>query len=352
MAVGHIDSEWLPYEATRPALIRDIFFHLREYDIPQVKSIREAIVRIEREKDPGDAVFYQWYRRAATRGSDGERLIAWKKNSEFTSEQLFFRSLDTGRLLSMALASFRMQFYAYPNLWAHWSKCGTDDDIVKGIEGYLNWKLIKHMHTILVLRNFHDMYAGDIPLVFVDWTEDELERVLDYFVALSAPKKERDDRHQSLLLTIRGHTGTPCMYQADLLTRALFSDPAVEYLPPFIVFQPTKATRKSRVLFRAPDCAPPLSLLQTLPQSCIGSGCTSAAHPDCGMYVWDRLHVLHPNSHLVRSHNHFRGIFCNHWPCLQDEGLVQCSRCKDVRYCSTRHQAADWNLHKRVCEAR
>ncbi|EJD34933.1 hypothetical protein AURDEDRAFT_188883 [Auricularia subglabra TFB-10046 SS5] len=356
MTAGRIDSEWLPHEATRPALIRDIFLQLREYDIPEVEAIREAIIGLEKDKDPSVALFYQWYRRAAVRGSDGQRLISWKQTSKFDSKHLFFRSLDTGRLLSMALADFRVQFSAYQHDWDHWSNCGKGEE-TDGIAKYLNYTLITHMHTLLVLRNFHDMGAADIPFIFVDWTADELERVLDYFVALSAPKEERDDKRlaeefDSLLLSIRGHGCTPCMYQADLITRALFSDPAVEYLPPFVVFQPIRSDRKARVLFRAPDCAPPLSLLQSLPNTCGGTGCDTKTHPTCGAYVWDRLHVLRPGSHLVRPYNRVRGVLCNHWPCHTQEGLVQCSRCKEVRYCCPQHQAADWHIHKRVCEAR
>jgi len=31
--------------------------------------------------------------------------------------------------------------------------------------------------------------------------------------------------------------------------------------------------------------------------------------------------------------------------------LLQCSRCKTVRYCGTQHQRADWPSHKKICIA-
>lgn len=48
------------------------------------------------------------------------------------------------------------------------------------------------MHDILLLRNFHDLHAGDIPFVTVDWSDDTVQRVLDYYVALSKPDHDAD----------------------------------------------------------------------------------------------------------------------------------------------------------------
>jgi hypothetical protein len=86
---------------------------------------------VEQKWGAGGSPYQKWYRSVAT-GKDAivdnrsneegifenSRLIAWKKGKPFDAENLFFRTVDTGRLLPMYLADFRMQFYAHTSFWA------------------------------------------------------------------------------------------------------------------------------------------------------------------------------------------------------------------------------------------
>lgn len=47
------------------------------------------------------------------------RNILLKKGAEFVPDNIFFRTVDTGRALPMKLADFRIQWYAHKNHWDH-----------------------------------------------------------------------------------------------------------------------------------------------------------------------------------------------------------------------------------------
>lgn len=41
---------------------------------------------------------------------------------------------------------------------------------------------------------------------------------------------------------------------------------------------------------------------------------------------------------------------CNNKGCTNSTKLKICTRCKDVKYCSTECQKADWPVHKQICK--
>ncbi len=88
-----------------------------EFSSSRIKRLREILFEKERLiiEDVGFSSFQKWYLYATSVNAQ-QRTIAWKKGKPFHPENLFFRTIDTGRLLPMALASFRVQLYATKDL--------------------------------------------------------------------------------------------------------------------------------------------------------------------------------------------------------------------------------------------
>ena len=78
----------------------------------------EGLFSLLANKNP---IHREWYRRASSE-PNGSRLVAWKTGKPFTPENLFFRTVDTGRLLPMNAAEFRLQFWAHSTVWAACAK--------------------------------------------------------------------------------------------------------------------------------------------------------------------------------------------------------------------------------------
>ena len=98
---------------------------LQEISRDDVKVIVDQIFQETRWPADGSP-FRKWYRQNASlstsvRDEQG-RLIAWKSDTAFSPENIFFRTVDTSRLLPMALAEFRVQIWADPSLWEHLDK--------------------------------------------------------------------------------------------------------------------------------------------------------------------------------------------------------------------------------------
>ncbi len=90
---------------------------MMEFSSSKIKSLRELLFQTESFviRDIGLSPFQKWYL-DATSVSTQQRTIAWKKDKPFHPENLFFRTIDTGRLLPMALATFRVQLYVTKDL--------------------------------------------------------------------------------------------------------------------------------------------------------------------------------------------------------------------------------------------
>lgn len=169
----------------------------------------------------------------------------------------------------------------------------------------------------------------------------------------------------------------PCFHQADCLLRALVSDPAAEYLPPFIVLLSTLSDGKARAIFTRPQFVPPASLIHDFPRSCQATECTN---DNCSCFDLNKSFSLADGSPMVR-----RSLFgdptvrCNYWPCRNSEArtpvgqktpkslLLKCGKCKEVLYCSQKCQVRfsfvvrivsilrtvqtmDWRQHKVICQ--
>jgi hypothetical protein len=124
-----------------PTLISDSIMILDEVPARKVELIMNAVFKeIEQgwinDGHEGGSHFQRWYRSVATGPQavknikdDSElgsadnntgvrgRLIAWKTKEPFLPSSLFFRTVDTSRLLPVHLADFRVQLYAHPSEW-------------------------------------------------------------------------------------------------------------------------------------------------------------------------------------------------------------------------------------------
>lgn len=48
------------------------------------------------------------------------------------------------------------------------------------------------MQEILLLRSFHDMECGDVPVLFTNWSTDLMEVALEYWMELSKGSWSRE----------------------------------------------------------------------------------------------------------------------------------------------------------------
>ena len=136
----------------------------------------------------------------------------------------------------------------------------------------------------------------------------------------------------------------PCFLQADMLLRALFSDPAVGFFPPFVVIMPFSGNPdpRGRVVYAHPSNMPSRSLLETFPMSC---GSPRCGNTECGFLNLKATRALSAGTAMVRDDGWPPSrMLCNMWGCekphLPEKGekLMQCQKCREVYYCSVSHQ--------------
>ncbi|KAK0454192.1 uncharacterized protein EV420DRAFT_604756 [Desarmillaria tabescens] len=342
------------YAAETP-LMSSCELDMRELSGSKTETLRDDVL-FEKEKITierhGFSPFQRWYREIAS-VKKRQRTIAWKTGKPFVPENLFFRTVDTARLLPMNLADFRIQIYATKGLWAPMEQNGNT-------ESWTNITILGLMHHMLVFRNMQDYAGGDIPIVCIDWDKELVDAAMDYWVELSADKWTKEECETKFCqVAAKVHGRNPCFYQVDLCVRALLLDKDVGYVPPFIVILEARKDGKARALFTRPSHCPPPSILNTLPKTCGSATCTDSK---CiGMWRIEDCRSLHYPSPMIRELQRYEDrVVCNLWGCeVKPEldadgkvvGLQRCQKCKEVLYCCREHQSVDWYTHKRVCEA-
>lgn len=113
------------HQYTSKALISECNLVCDEFSEKYVEEIRNTLFSGQETQDgPSDVEL--WFKRVAqwpspirsTNHKTNSRLISWKTGTKFHAENLFFHSVDTSRLLPMALADVRVQWYADKETWA------------------------------------------------------------------------------------------------------------------------------------------------------------------------------------------------------------------------------------------
>jgi hypothetical protein len=98
-----------------------------------------------------DPAHREWYRRASSE-PHGSRLVAWKTSKPYTPENLFFRTVDTGRLLPMNAAEFRLQFWAHNTVWAACARGNAKRGWNRGQKGYVEFMDMTIVAMVICIR--------------------------------------------------------------------------------------------------------------------------------------------------------------------------------------------------------
>ena len=115
------------YPYIEKALIADCSLILDEFSETYVEQIRDSLFHQGQQPGANGLEKQAWFRKVAqgtsavrengNRNRPNRRLIAWKTGKPFEAQNLFFRTVDTSRLLPAALADFRIQWYAPKGIW-------------------------------------------------------------------------------------------------------------------------------------------------------------------------------------------------------------------------------------------
>ena len=133
-------------------LIADCTLILDEFSESCVEQIRDSIFRLGQQPGANGLQKQAWFRQVAQgasavrergkRNRPNRRLIAWKTGKPFEAQNLFFRTVDTSRLLPAALADFRIQWYAPKGIWDHLdSKKSREEMPIAGRKGFQMYAL-------------------------------------------------------------------------------------------------------------------------------------------------------------------------------------------------------------------
>ncbi|KAJ3529391.1 hypothetical protein NMY22_g9016 [Coprinellus aureogranulatus] len=339
--------------------MKDSKMEVREIDVPHVEHLvkqlfimedywdsgaEEARARQDTEGSssssapiPEHSPWYMWYKRVATGTTavretiaDGRipnaRLMAWNPKKSWDPDNLFFRSLDTCRLLPMDCAVFRIQMYASTCTWQYLEDIGKDNERRKkdgerriGFDTYKDMFLLTMMHEILVARCFHDRGGADIPIIMVHWNKAQMDAACTYWRELSKgewTEEEKLEKYKDLGFYLQRSGARPALEEVDRVLRALVHDPAVGYVPPFTILFNVLQDEKARFIFTRPEFEIPQSLMHDIPQCCNAPGCVDR---DCGAFDWEKSFSFAKGSPLVREPIFSNSVKCNLWPCNNEE---------------------------------
>ena len=134
------------------ALIKNCALILDEFSETYVEQIRDSIFRQGQKPGANGLQKQAWFRNVAqgtsavreqgNRNRPNRRLIAWKTGKPFEAQNLFFRTVDTSRLLPAALADFRIQWYAPKGIWDFLdSKKPQEENPFAGRKGFQMYSL-------------------------------------------------------------------------------------------------------------------------------------------------------------------------------------------------------------------
>ncbi|XP_006462862.1 hypothetical protein AGABI2DRAFT_186698 [Agaricus bisporus var. bisporus H97] len=312
-------------------------------------------------RSPGQDAYHDWFRdlrdrKHAAQNPHKKQIVAWNKG-EFVPENMFCKTVDTGRLIPMD-RTWTTHVYHHKSL--------TDRKLS------MMPVVFTMLPELMLLRGMHDGGCDDIYIIVTDLKKQEMDDITAYF---------------QLYLMAKYHR-CPCLPQIDLTLRGIL----YEKHPRFVALFSHQTSSYSQIFFTHRDYVPDPDIFYDYPTGCPNPCCTE----DCELIRFPRRGVsaaaILPIVNKKGRRRRFRrkemcnwiecdvcferlvaadgaeesfsvdgsegssigGAFDEHVEAEIDEGArlsygQVCGRCKLVRYCSEQHQRLDWPEHKRVC---
>ncbi|KAH8818636.1 hypothetical protein DL96DRAFT_1621623 [Flagelloscypha sp. PMI_526] len=320
----------------------------------------------------GHDAYHEWFldvRERKHAASQRKQIIAWTKG-EFVPENIFCRTVDTGRLIPLDRTWTTHVFH-------HRSMSDRKLSMMPVV--------FTMLPELMLLRGMHDSGCDEVYVIVTDLKRQEMDDVTDYFKMVcrhsygrTQLKPSMEQRiqfeHMRLSHTLVRQRRTPCFPQIDLTFRALL----YEKRPRFLVLFSHQTTSYSQIFFTHPSFVPDEDIFYDYPTGCPNPCCTE----DCEMIRFPRrglgnaaiLDVKRGGKKFgrkIRAKQMCNWIECD--VCFFEESLPSssssssssssaggsengdrplgqvCSKCRLVRYCSREHQKLDWPEHQRVC---
>ncbi|KAF7314632.1 MYND finger domain-like protein [Mycena kentingensis (nom. inval.)] len=320
----------------------------------------------------GHDVYYEWFKDVRERKQAGHdtQNIVWNKG-EFVPENIFCRTVDTGRLIPLDRTWTTHLFH-------HRSLPERNAMPI----------VFTMLPELMLLRGMHDAGGCDeIYILVTDLKRQEMDQVTAFFKLVVSstfgrtckPSVEQQIQYEHMRIShaLARQRRTPCFPQIDLTFRALL----YEKRPPFIVLFSNQPTSYSQILFTHPAFVPSADLFFDYPTGCLNPCCTD----DCEIIRFPRRGPENAQVLDIKRGGRYgkrvrRRQMCNWIDCDvcfdaaegyaiekrstdgSSEGSESsvdstrervvtktCSKCRLVKYCSLDHQRKDWEEHRRVC---
>ncbi|RDB14834.1 hypothetical protein Hypma_016378 [Hypsizygus marmoreus] len=326
-------------------------------------------------------------------GGMSKQIVAWNKG-EFAPENVFCRTVDTGRLIPLDRT---------------WTTHVYHHQSIQERKRPIMPVVFTMLPELMLLRGMHDSGCDEIFIIVTDLKRQEMDDVTEYFKLVcrhsfgGRPCKPSIERriqyeHMRLSHTLVRQRRTPCFPQIDLTLRAIL----YEKRPRFLILFSSQTASYSQIFFTHPSYVPDEDIFYDYPTGCLNPCCTD----DCEIIRFPRRGLATASVLEVRvggksgsgggsgtgrsgvgrggagrGRKVKRKMMCNWIDCdvaFWEEGMgaggggsgsgssegsevsvgggeagrvpgQMCSKCKLVRYCSPEHQRKDWDEHRRVC---
>ncbi|KAF9006840.1 hypothetical protein BDZ89DRAFT_1079563 [Hymenopellis radicata] len=287
--------------------------------------------------------YHEWFRDVRERKhahNHSKQIIVWNKG-EFVPENIFCRTVDTGRLIPLDRT---------------WTTHVYHHQSMEERKLSMMPVVFTMLPELMILRGMHDVGCDEIYIIVTDLKRQEMDDVTAYFKLVCRQAFGRTYEHMRISHMLVRQRRNPCFPQIDLTLRAIL----YEKRPRFII------------LFTHPSFVPDEDVFYDYPTGCPNPCCTE----DCEMIRFprrglDTASVLDIKrggkfGRRIRQRQMCNWIECS--VCFDEEASggsssegsensmesnkvigQTCSKCKLVKYCSTEHQRNDWEEHRRVC---
>ncbi|THU97121.1 hypothetical protein K435DRAFT_965649 [Dendrothele bispora CBS 962.96] len=233
---------------------------------------------LEHRGQPHDA-YYEWFRdvRERRQSHNQKQILVWNKG-EFDPENIFCRTVDTGRLIPL----HRMWT---THVYCHRSMQERKLPMLQVV--------FTMLPELMLLRGMHETRCDEIFIIVTDLKRQEMDDVTEYFKfvfqnsfgRVCKPSVERQIQYEHMRIshTLHRRHRLPCFPQLDLTLRAILH----EKKPPFLILFSPQPTSYSQILFTHPSYVPDEGIFFDYPTGCPNPCCTE----DCEMIRFPRRGV-------------------------------------------------------------